>query len=211
VLSKEQKRVYEWLHSDLNLPVFAEAYKGAVELIENKNAGYVSFVAHTGRDLMNGLAATVAGVKPGRVNYQEHIDNLQDDWRDEWRLSDDLSREIIEEGHRIPIEVCQRISYLIDEHKAGRRRSSDSDGLFFSTFLDYSDKEKIPGNLLKEWKAAKGWFLKHAHLREKPFKSGADEELSEHFNCLDGYLQIAAVSQYDRLKELNEILDATNG
>ena len=210
VLNKEQQRVYDWLNDDLSLPVFAEAYKGAAVLINQKSPGYVSFIAHAGRDLMNRLASTVTGIKSERVQYQQHIDKLQGDWLDEWRLSDDLSSEVVEKGHLIPIRVCQRISTLIDEHNSGRMRSSAADGLFFSTFLDYSDRDKIPGNFLSEWKAAKDWFLGHAHLRNKPFRAETDNELVKHFNCLDGYLYIAASSQYDRLRDLNEILDATN-
>lgn len=209
-LNKEQNRVYDWLNDDLSLPVFAEAYKGAANLLSEKPAGYISFVAHAGRDLMNILASTVAGIKSGRVQYQQHIDKLQYDWRDEWRLSGDLSQETVEKGHLIPTEVCQRITDLIEEHKSGRVRSSEADGLFFSTFLDYSDKDKIPHNFLSEWKSAKDWFLKHAHLREKPFRAETDGDLVKHFSCLDGYLYIAASSQYERLRSLNEILDATN-
>jgi hypothetical protein len=118
VLNKEQQRVYDWLNDDLSLPVFAEAYKGAAILIDQKPAGYVSFVAHAGRDLMNILARTVAGIKSERVQYQEHIDKLQDEWRDEWRSIDYFSPEVIEKGHLIPTEVCQRISTLIDEHNS---------------------------------------------------------------------------------------------
>ena len=209
-LSKEQQRVYEWLNDGLSLPVFAEAYKGAAILINQRPAGYVSFVAHAGRDLMNRLASTVAGIKSERVQYQQHIDKLQIDWRDEWCFSNELLPDVAEKGHLIPIDVCQRISTLIDEHKSGRMRSSEADGLFFSTFLDYSDRDKIPGNFLAEWKAAKDWFLGHAQLRDKPFRAETDNDLVNHFNCLDGYLYIAASSQYDRLKDLNEILDATN-
>ena len=51
------------LNDDLRLPVFADAYKGAALLINQRPAGYVSFVAHAGRDLMNRLASTVAGIK----------------------------------------------------------------------------------------------------------------------------------------------------
>lgn len=209
-LSKEQQRVYEWLNDDLGLPVFAEAYIGAAILLDQKPAGYISFVAHAGRDLMNRLASTVAGIKSEQVQYQQHIDNLQDKWRDEWRHSDVLSPEVAERGHLIPIDVCQRISDLIDDHKSGRVRSLEADGLFFSTFLDYSDKDKIPRNFLSEWKTAKDWFLAHAHLRQKPFRAETNGDLAKHFNCLDGYLYIAASSQYERLKALNEILDATN-
>lgn len=209
-LKIEQQRVYEWLNDGLSLPVFAEAYKGAAILLSQKPSGYISFVAHAGRDLMNRLASTVAGIKSEQVQYQQHIDKLQSDWRDEWRRSDDLSPEVVENGHLIPIQVCQIITTLIEKHKSGRIRSSEADGLFFSTFLDYSDKDKIPGNFLSEWKDAKVWFLGHAHLRDKSFRTETDDELVKHFNCLDGYLYIAASSQYERLKALNEILDATN-
>lgn len=209
-LNKEQQRVYEWLNVDLSLHVFAEAYKGAVILIRQKPAGYISFVAHAGRDLMNLLAPAVAGVTPGRVQYHQHLDQLGDDWRNEWSLSDDLSPGIIEKGHFIPIKVCQRISTLIDEHKAGRQRGVGKVELYFSTFLEYSDKDRIPSNFLAEWKAAREWFLAHAHLRDAPFREEIDGDLAKHFNCLDGYLYIAASSQYERLKTLNEILDTTN-
>jgi hypothetical protein len=210
VLSEQQQRVLEWLKDDLSLPVFAEAYEGATILLHQKPSGYVSFVAHAGRDLMNILASTVANITPGRVQYHQHLDELQDFWLEEWRFSNELSPQIVDKGYLIPIDVCQKISTLIDEHKSGRMRSSQADGLFFSTFLDYSDRDKIPGNFLSEWKNAKAWFLKHAHLRQKPFRDETDTDLVKHFNCLDGYLYIAASSQYDRLKELNEILDATN-
>lgn len=207
-LNSEQQRVYEWLNVDLRLPVFAEAYKGAAIFVLQKPAGYISFVSHAGRDLMNGLASAVAGVKSGRVQYENHIDQLKDHWQKEWRLSDDLSPEV--DGHLIPTQICQRITTLIEEHKAGRERSTDKVGLFFSTFMEYSDRDKIPANFLSEWKAAKDWFLAHAHLREAPFRASIDSDLVKHFGCLDSYLHIAASSQYERLETLNEILDITN-
>lgn len=209
-LKDEQQRVYDWLNDDLKMPVFAAAYKGAVYLLDQKPAGYISFVAHTGRDLMNGLASSVSGVKSGRVNYQDHIDKLQESWHDEWSLTEKFLLEGSDKGHVVTIEVCQQITKLIDEHKSGRTRSSEADGLFFSTFLDYPDRDKIPNNFLSEWTSAKKWFLGHAHLRSKPFNSDTDADLRKHFHNLDGYLYIAASSQYERLKELNDILDATN-
>jgi hypothetical protein len=209
-LNDKQQRVFEWLSKDLNLPVFADAYKGAVSLLDQKSAGHISFVAHAGRDLMNGLANTVAGIRPGRVHYQGHIDKLQDEWQSEWQLDGELSAEATETGHVIPFGVCQSITSLIEDHKSGRLRSSEADGIFFSTFLDYTDKEKIPHNFLSEWKATKKWFLGHAHLREKSFRDETNTNLIQHFECLDGYLFIAASSQYERLKTLDEILDSAN-
>jgi len=209
-LRLEQKRVYEWLDQELNLPVFAEAYKGAVILLQLKSAGYISFIAHAGRDLMNTLPSTVQQIQSKRVQYQQHVDSLQKCWKDEWQSNDELFSKGVTQGHFIPIPICKKISNLINEHKSARTRSSEADGLFFSTFLDYSDKNKIPNNFLSEWKSAKKWFLAHAHLRPKPFEQKVVNDLVTHFTCLDGYLYIAASSQHERLKVLNEILDTTN-
>lgn len=210
MLTVNQERVYAWLKDDLSLPVFADAYKGSIFLINQRPSGYVTFVAHTGRDLMNILATTVAGIDKGRVQYQQHVDKLEEDWLDEWQFSDEVSTNTAPQGHFIPIEVCKQITNLITEHKSGQIRSSQADGLFFSTFLDYSDIEKIPRNFLTEWRDTKKWFLKHAHLRPKPFRVEVDDDLASYFDCLDAYLFIAASSQYERLKDLNEILDTTN-
>lgn len=211
-LNAEQQRVYEWLNAELSMPVFAEAYRGAVTLINNKPAGYISFVSHAGRDLMNSLATEISGIRTGsgRVDYVKHVNGLQIVWQDKWRFADDLSPEGNESGHLIPIDVCEKISSLIAEHKSGQDRDTDKAALFFSEFLEYSDKDKIPPNFLAEWKSAKRWFQGHVHLRAKPFRPETEDELEEHFKCLDGYLYIAASSQYERLKDLNEILDATN-
>ncbi|WP_446831318.1 hypothetical protein [Candidatus Foliamicus sp.] len=138
------------------------------------------------------------------------VNNLQDVWRDEWRGSNELSPKAREKGHLICPDACQQVSTLIDEHRAGRIRSSAAPGLFFSTFLDYTDIDNIPHNFLSEWKAVKDGFFRYVHLCEDPFDAATDAALVKHFNCLHGYLYIAASSQYDRLKELNELLDATN-
>ncbi len=98
-LNKNQQRVYDWLNDDLSLPVFAEAYKGAAFFVNQKPAGYVSFVAHAGRDLMNRLASTVVSIKSECVQYHQHLDKLENDWRDEWRLNNEFSSEVSGWGH----------------------------------------------------------------------------------------------------------------
>ena len=116
-----------------------------------------------------------------------------------------------ENGHLIPYGTCQKIKNLVDEHKAGRLRNFDADGLFFSTFLDYEDREKIPPNFLREWREAKAWFLGHAHLRDKDFAAGVSSQVEKHFRTLDSLLYVAASSEYERIKGINEILEETNG
>ena len=211
MLTTEQQLVFGWLNDKLGLPVFAETYKGALHMLNERPPGYITFVSHAGRDLMNILAKTVSGVEGDRVQYQEHLDGLQNGWKEEWGAEGLNQLDATENGHLIPYDICQKIKTLIDKHKEGRLRSSDTDGLFFSTFLDYGDKEKIPPNFLREWRAAKAWFRGHAHLRKNDFADDARSEVEKHFRTLDSLLYVAASSEYERIKGINEILEETNG
>ena len=50
MLTKKQITIYNWLNDDLLYPVYAEVYKGAVELIFRSHTGHITLVAHVGRD-----------------------------------------------------------------------------------------------------------------------------------------------------------------
>jgi hypothetical protein len=207
-LSTEQQTVFNWLNGELELPVYAEAYKGALELLEKKSPGYITFVSHAGRDLMNGLARLGTGRE--QVQYANRLDGLQDDWEDEWGTAGVDIIDNPENGHVIPYEVCEQIQDLIDEHRAGRLRPSEAAILFFSNFLDYAYAEEIPRNLLTEWQNTREWFRGHAHLRDSAFEMEASTEVERHFQTLDDLLYNAASSELERIRSINEILEETN-
>ena len=207
-LSTEQQTVFNWLNDELQLPVYAEAYKGALELLEKKSPGYITFVSHAGRDLMNGLARLGTGRE--QVQYANRLDGLQDDWEDEWGTAGVDIIDNPENGHLIPYGVCEQIQDLIDEHRAGRLRPSEAAILFFSNFLDYAYSEEIPRNLLTEWLSTRDWFMGHAHLRESAFEMDASTEVERHFQTLDDLLYNAASSEFEQLRSLHEILEETN-
>ena len=207
-LSTEQQTVFDWLNDKLQLPVFAEAYKGALELLEKKSPGYITFVSHAGRDLMNGLARLGTGRE--QVQYANRLDELQDDWEDEWGTAGVDIIDNSENGHLIPYEVCEQIQNLIDEHRAGRLRASEAGILFFINFLDYADEAEIPRNFLTEWKDARQWFLAHAHLHDSEFEMDASTEVERHFQTFDDLLYNAASSELERIRSINEILEETN-
>ena len=210
-LTPEQQNVFDWLNTKLDLPVYAEAYKGALLLLNTKPPGYIMFVAHTGRELMNGLASTDAGVPRKQVQYQQHVDELQCVWEDKWGGPGLKAHEDTEAGHLIPYPTCQLVKDLIDEHKAGRERSNQADSIFFSTFLDYTARAKVPANFLQEWKISKDWFNGHAHFRKDPFRENVSSEVARHFRTLDGLLYVAASSEFERLKGIDEVLEEANG
>ncbi len=211
MLTQKQQRIFDWLNKKLQRPVFAEAYKGALDLLDKKSSGYITFVSHTGRDLMNTLARSVQGINTEHVQYKALVDKFQHEWKSEWGTEGFNKMDCVENGHLIPYQTCKKIKKLIDEHKAVRLKASEADYIFFSTFLDYKDRDKIPQNFIKEWKTAKKWFLKHAHLREKAFSQDAPSKVRRHFlQTLDSYLYIAASSTLERIKGVNEILEETN-
>ena len=184
--------------------MYAEAYKGALELLEKKSPGYITFVSHAGRDLMNSLARLGTGHE--QVQYTNRLDKLQNYWKDEWGAAIDNP----ENGHLIPYGVCEQIQDLIDEHRAGRLRPSEAAILFFSNFLDYAYAEEIPRNLLTEWLNTREWFVGHAHLRDSAFEMDASTEVEKHFQTLDDLLYNAASSELERIRSINEILEETN-
>ena len=188
--------------------MYAEAYKGALNLLDKKSPGYITFVSHAGRDLMNGLARL--GIEREQVQYANRLDELQNHWEDEWGTAGVDKIDNPENGHLIPYEVCEQIQGLIDEHRAGRLRPSEAAILFFSNFLDYAYAEEIPRNLLTEWLNTREWFMGHAHLRDSAFEMDASTEVERHFQTLDDLLYNAASSELERIRSLHEILEETN-
>ena len=211
MLTTEQQNVFDWLNDTLQVPVFAEAYKGALDLLDKKPPGYITFVAHTGRDIMNLLARTITRTEGGLVQYCTHVNKLQAKWQPEWGDQGLTTSDNAQMGHLIPYDICQIIKDLIADHETGQERENMADSLFFRTFLDYDDKDRIPQNFLKEWKAAKKWFVAHTHLRKKRFDGDAPSEVAKHFQTLDGLLYVAASSEFKRIKGIHEILEETNG
>ena len=209
-LSTEQQTVFNWINDELQLPVYAEAYKGALNLLDKKLPGYITFVSHAGRDLMNGLARTVLVIKPGRVPYEDLVDDLQKDWNDEWSAEGVNELANAEDGHLIPYKICEKIKNLIDKHRKGRLKASEADSLFFTIFLGYDVRQRIPQDFFQEWKAARKWFLKHTHVRENEFEIEASSQVERHFRTLDNLLYVAATSEIGRMRTIDEILEATN-
>ena len=160
---------------------------------------------------MNGLAAAVNGIKRSQVQYVQLVNDFKDDWKDEWGGEGfNTTEDTDENGHVIPNEICKKIKHLVDEHTAGRLRAEDIDSSFFTTFLDYPDKESIPDNLSQEWRNARRWFLDHTHLSEDEFERQASDEVERHFRNLDGFLYAAAGSELEQLRGIHEILEEAN-
>ena len=206
-LTKKQQRIYDWLNK-LQLPLYAEAYKGAVRLLREKSSGYGTFVSHTGRDIMNSLARTVVGIRSGRVQYEQLVDKLEKKWPDE--RYGQVPTSLQNEGQELLIahDVYVVIKNLIERHKEGRRRNQEAGELFFNMFLGSPDKDKDA--IRKKWKDVKLFFLKCAHLREEDFSDEALAKIRDNFKILEEFLHTAAEREYSRIKTLDKILEEAN-
>ena len=138
------------------------------------------------------------------------VNEIQNDWEDEWGVEGIRNIDNTENGNLIPYEICEKIQGLINLHREGRLRASKAESLFFTTFLDYADAEEIPQNILTEWKSARRWFLEHTHLRDGEFEMAASSEVVRHFRNLDDFLYTAASSELERIRSMDEILEETN-
>lgn len=211
MLTSKQMTIRKWLSDELQRPVFAEVYSGAVFFLQTRPDGYITYVAHAGRDILNRLAPSIKGIKAERTQYQQHLDSINHKWNSRWGAKGAALNGDFVSGHLIPSDVCKMIDGLLADHVKGRLRSTESDELFFATFLDYSDKGAIPSNQLDKWRKAKEWFLKHAHVRDKSLSSNVHSDVVKHFGVLEDFLYVASESSYRRIKELNEILEEANG
>jgi len=217
VSKPEQQRVFDWLNQTLDLPAFAELYRCAVCMLSKKSPGHITVVAHAGREIMNGLSNAVDNSVRKQVQYNHLVEGFRVEWNDE-RINKNVGDEPeIQNGRLIPNQTCEKIDKLIDEHEYGKNRKEDNRNRFFHLFLDYKqdDHKKIPKNLLKDWKSASDWFIKHVHLSTKPFsddisREAISREAEQHFGMLDNLLQVAATSNHERLKNADKILAATN-
>ncbi len=113
------------------------------------------------------------------------------------------------EGHVVTYEACSKVKKLLEEHAEGSKRDNAANYLFFRTFLDYEYIDMIPKNLAKDWKEAKSWFQAHTHCRRGCFSEDEQHQIEKHFQTLHSALYVAA-STFERLKEVNDILEETN-
>lgn len=68
------------------MPVFADSYGGAMQFMQEKPPGFVTFVSHAGRDIMNLLANEFLQVKAGRVDYVKLVETISVSWKNEWSI-----------------------------------------------------------------------------------------------------------------------------
>jgi hypothetical protein len=130
-----REKIYGWMVAN-DLKSYAELYKGAVENLYKKTPGYVRFVSHAVRDLMNGMAATKLGRTRNQVDYVDLVGKLLMNWKKfnlpkgTESLNPVESDENTQANLIIPREVFVSVQKLFQEHEEGRKRSEESPFIF---------------------------------------------------------------------------------
>ena len=217
-LTSKQQTVFNWVCEELALPVFAEAYSTAIQLFDAKTPGYITIVAHVGRDITNSLAKTVSDTESGRgrVKYRELVDAIRVEWSVEREgrglpsSKEDNQEDESPGGHLVTNEAYERVKDLLAEDAAGTERDDFANFLFFKTFLAFEDIEDVPEGLLQDWKQARKWFQAFAHCRKGCFSEEDHSESEKNFKTLHSMLHLAASSELGRLRRVDAILEETN-
>ena len=195
-----------------NAESLSPAYEGAVELLANPTSpGRVRFIAHAVRDIAARLVFALEPQRKGkRVQYEEHLDKIQE----QWRFPDGICRREAaapaEEIVSIPWNVAVLIDALIVEHRQRRQCPSAHDLLFqFLVKRCLSPPDSIDRLVTEFGKTAK-WFMAHAHFSAEPVVPVEERELRERFQAFEGAIFGMVGTYFAGVDALDEILQRAN-
>lgn len=200
---------------------YAELYKGAVIILYEKPPGYVRFVSHAVRDLMNGMAAAKKDIKREQTQYPQLVDTLQELWTNHdlpkgvetFSPTDSLVQE--PKDLTLPSEIIIHIQKLLRDHAEGRRRSEESPYLFFQEFLpNTTPRDALPEAYPKMWKELRAWFMKRTHESGRVLEQAVIDEIEKQIGTQFEQLETILLSVADRysntITTLDEILENAN-
>lgn len=195
-----------------NAESLAPAYEGAVELLGKTTfPGRIHFIAHAVRDISDRLIFALEPQRKGnRVQYEEHLDKIQEKWKypDNLYLSEMSTTEI--QTVSIPIQVAKHIDKLIKEHKERRQRPNQYKILF--QFLMRNDplKAEVNDRTVKAFERTRSWFMGFTHLRKEASPIVDEEELDRQFGAFERAIYSFIGSFFVGIRELDEILKQAN-
>jgi hypothetical protein len=216
------ERIYGWLREKGGRG-FAETYKGAAMLMYSKGPGYVRFIAHALRDILNRFPAVFTKEEGGRVEYVQRLNRISARWSEEKlpRVPIVASSGALEpqvtgrfDAVTISAELVEQLVDLINEHAQGRARSQDNPLTFLETCIPESagrpDLLALPRT---QWKLLQKDAVHLTHENG----GGCDEDdeaacasLFQRFETLLSSLGSLAGSYYHSLENLDAILEEAN-
>lgn len=218
----QRERIFAWLR-DQGGSGFAEDFKGATMLMHMKVPGYVRFVCHALRDILNGLPAVIAKEERKQVQYPQRLDRIFTRWATEKLPRGPIvaSSGVLEEqvtgrfvAVTISAELVEQLAELLNEHEQGRARGRNNPLTFLEAAIPESaGRPDLLAMPRAQWKALQDDALHLVH--ENGGGCDKDDEaacasLFQRFETLLSSLSSFAGSYYHSLENLDAILEEAN-
>jgi hypothetical protein len=217
--SEKRERICRWL-CDKGASSFAETYKGAVIILHHRHPGYVRFVCHGVRDIINGLPALLARLERPQVDYVKLVGDLESQWdgRKLPRLPPVINSA--EPGPTIkgnfpdatiPGSIIARVVNLLNEHNSGRVRATENPFRFFEVCApENKNRRELIAPMVGRWREMQGVFKRNVHESGARDLLKAADEVTRAFGVFEEILSSFATGFYEQMEVLDEILENAN-
>jgi hypothetical protein len=217
--NEKRERICRWLR-DKGAPSFAKTYTGTVIILHNQHPGYVRFVCHGVRDIINGLPALLAGLERPQVQYAHLVGDLESQW-DEQKLPrvppviDSVEPGLSIKGSfpdaTIPGPIIAKVVNLLDEHNSGRVRVTENPFRFFEVCApENKNRREVIAPMVESWREMQGVFRRNVHESGARDLLKAADEVTRAFGVFEEILSSFATGFYEQMEVLDEILEKAN-
>lgn len=198
-------------------PSLAELYVGAVELLhsDQKVPGWTRFVAHAVAEIRNRLPDELAPPDSRqRLRYSTEVSKVADQW-DRAGFSGNPgnpgSKSPAGASVPVPYELFEAVQSLVRQHQDATGRVEDkAERLFLSAAPENEDALAAIQPVIGEWRRATRFFREHDHDGGKRDQDHDHAAFLANFEVVERSLAGFAMSFFDTLDELDEILDEAN-
>lgn len=199
-----------------NAPSLGELYEGALKMLYVETyPGRTRFVAHSVREIRNGLPRAFGGPK-GRCDYSAHIEKIKQDCLNAGLTMDGIlpitnPAEQSPDDILLPRYLWQKITVLIKDHDEAKERPIEAATRLFEAI---APNNKNAGDILlpiiMQWLKVTDWFMQKTHDSGRRDEEFDNAEFQQQFLLFEQMLGALVSSFYKTTGELDEILEDTN-
>ena len=208
-LPPKQGQLLNWFR--MNAAPLAEAYDGAIQLLENRNfPGRVHFIAHAVRDIADRLVYVLDPQLPSRrVQYEPELDHIEKLWPNLQTFTGPSDGSLPHDSVTIDYRLVTTINSLVTAHRERRKQPSNYELLFRVLMRHEPTRAGVNQRLVSDFKKMRDWFMALTHLRKQaPVVS--EDELRTQFGRFEGMLYSFVGDFFAGVVELDGILQQAN-
>jgi hypothetical protein len=188
-------------------------YQSAVKMLEETSPGYVRFVSHAVREIVNGLPGVLYKdfARGNRLQYPDRLDEILDGWPRESGFGPSAGSPNSSAQLAISPRVVALWRSLLDDHlEVSRRLKKNATGLFIAAEVRRSGREPTEADVepaVEEWLRMHKWFVKHVHESKRPINAS---DFKTHFQQFEQFLRNFYQAYSDVHEGLDDVLAKTN-